>query len=77
MKYARFSILIIALLVPSFTRAQDINQELAEAAKRGDTAAVETLLAAGADVNAKTEDGWTALMTAADMGHITRVQALL
>jgi len=43
----------------------DINQQLFQAAQKGDKAAVESLLAAKADVNAKRKDGGNALMLAA------------
>ncbi len=38
---------------------------------------IEALLQAGADVNAATEDGWTALMKAAHKGHANIVKMLL
>lgn len=44
--------------------AQDANA-LVESIRKGDLKAVESLLAAGADVNAKTKDGETALAAAA------------
>ena len=52
---------------------------LLEAAKDGDTKAVEELLtsAAGADVNATDKDGYTPLHWAALRGHTEIVQALL
>ena len=50
---------------------------LIEAASMGDTEKVQTLLAQGADVNAKDNDGFTALMMAAVYGHIDIVHALL
>ena len=74
---ARFAILLIALLIPSLTSAQDINQELIEAAKKGNTTAVKALLEAGADVNTKDKKGWTGLLLAAVKGHTATVQALL
>ena len=51
---------------------------LIEAASTGDTEKVQTLLAKGADVNAKKDySGGTALMGAAFSGHTDTVQALL
>ncbi len=43
----------------------------------GDPAAVEALLAKGADVNAKDNSGLTALMRASQFVHLDVVQALL
>jgi ankyrin repeat protein len=51
--------------------------DLISAAERGDAAAVQALLAKGAEVNAKGYDGWTALMLASENGHLDVVQALL
>ena len=50
---------------------------LIEAASMGDTQKVQTLLEQGTDVNAKDDDGSTALMAAATYGHIEVVQNLL
>jgi ankyrin repeat protein len=47
------------------------------AAGRGDLAAVEALLAKGADVNAKDAFGMTALEAASETGHLDVVQALI
>lgn len=47
------------------------------AADAGDTARVESLLAAGAHVNAASDGGETALMRAASKGHLDVVRALL
>ncbi len=47
------------------------------AAKRGKTKEVKKLLDVGADVNAETEQGITALMYAASEGHTQAVQKLL
>lgn len=52
-------------------------KELNDAVERGDAAAVQTLLANGADVNAKKNDGWTALLLASRNGNLEVVQALL
>jgi hypothetical protein len=47
------------------------------AARAGDLAAMQKLLARGVDVNAKDKDGGTALMAASAQGHLDVVQALL
>ena len=52
-------------------------EDLINAAIRGDAAAVQALLAKGAEVNAKGNDGWTALILASQEGHLHVVQALL
>ncbi len=58
--------------------AGDVNQDLIDAAKNGDTAAVKALLANGADPNAKAgRVGWTVLMVAAMKGHTAAVETLL
>ena len=51
---------------------------LMRAAWEGDTETVEHLLSNGAEVNAKDNNGWTALMVAAGQGYIIKnVQVLL
>jgi len=47
------------------------------AAKKGDTNRVEALLKAGAEIEAKDEDGRTALMLAAQYGRVDTVRLLL
>ncbi len=77
MRHACKVILFLALLIPPLVNAQDINQELIDAAERGDTATVQALLDAGADVNFQDDMRGTALMDAAISGHTATVQALL
>ena len=77
MRHTCKGLLLLALLNPHFIKAQDINQRLLSAAFSGDTATVQALLDAGADVNAKSNAGWTALFYAAESGHTATVQALL
>ena len=54
-----------------------ISEELWAAARAGDTARVTAALAKGADVNAKTRYGATALTFASDKGHIDVVKLLI
>jgi rhomboid protease GluP len=52
------------------------DKKLLKAAKRGETEKVKALIDAGADVNAKDEDGYSALMMAASEGHTEIVEIL-
>ena len=80
-------LLLLALLTPlllartgcsrSIGNAEEINQKMIDAAIKGDTATVKSLLAQGADVNAQNQAGGTALMYAATVGYTATVQALL
>jgi ankyrin repeat protein len=57
--------------------ATNLNDDLLTAARRGDARAVESLLDRGADVNAASAYGVTALFFAADKGHVEVVRVLL
>jgi len=59
------------------TEPQDVNSELIEAVRYGQTETVKKLLDAGADVNARDNDGRTALMEVAARGVFETLQALL
>ena len=69
---------LLALLLPQNTTnsKQELNDQLYEAVRKGDAAAVTSLLDRGADVNAKFRYGTTALFKAADRGH-TEVARIL
>ncbi len=54
-----------------------LNDELLRAAKKGDAAAVKSLLARGAGVNAKTRYNQTPLMFAAERGNLEIVKILI
>lgn len=71
--------LAVVLLVHSFRlkAAEPKKNDLWAAAKKGDAAVVEALLADGVDVNAATEYGVTALHFAADKGHLDVVRVLV
>jgi ankyrin repeat protein len=56
---------------------QDLNDQLFEAARKGDAAAVTALLDKGAEVNAKFRYGTTALFKAAERGNLEVVKVLL
>jgi hypothetical protein len=64
----------ITLLQPP---ALTTSEQLQEAARKGDAAAVKKLLDAGVDVNTKFRYGATALFYACDHGHLEVVKVLL
>lgn len=70
------TIAVLAMLAVEIGAA-DRNEDLWAAAKKGDAAAVEALLAKGVEVNARNEYGATALSFAADKGHVEVVRVLL
>ena len=55
----------------------DINSDLIKYSTRGELDEVKTLIKNGADVNAKNEGGWTALMMASENGHNEVVKILI
>ena len=74
-----FPLLLLTLL---FTQTpapskQELNDQLFEAVRKGDAAAVTTALDRGADVNAKFRYGATALFKAAERGNVDVVKVLL
>ncbi len=56
---------------------QELNDQLFEAVRKGDAAAVTAALDSGADVNAKFRYGTTALFKAAERGHAEVTKILL
>jgi ankyrin repeat protein len=81
MSSKRIILLSILLVFPLAARAQDakqaLNDQLWEAARKGDAVAVKAALDKGADVNAKFRYGATALSYASDKGHVEVVKVLL
>jgi len=65
------------LVVWDAQRNDRLDEELRAQVLEGHTAVVELLLAAGADVDAKNNYGWTALHYAAAYGHADVVELLL
>lgn len=78
--WQRSFILSVFVLLACFlagTRVNAQGDDLNNAAMNGDLPRVKTLLAKGADINAKDHDGMTALMLASITGHVDVVQVLL
>ena len=76
-KHALFEQIVQQIEKLDSTLQYKLAKRCLEAADRGNLQAVRNLISAGADVNAKDEDGETALMIAADDGHTAIVQALI
>jgi ankyrin repeat protein len=70
-------LLLIPVAVGAQNSKQEINDQLWDAARKGDAAAVTALLDKGADVNAKFRYGATALFKAAERGNTEVVKILL
>ena len=66
-----------AKLLKTATSEKGAATRLLEAAEKGRTACVEAMLEGGADVNAKDDDGWTALHFAAGDGTPELIKLLL
>lgn len=71
------ALLVAALPVIAQVASQSLNEQMWEAARKGDAAAVTALLDRGADVNAKFRYGATALFKAAERGNVDVVKVLL
>ena len=77
MPYGKTMLFLCALWFPFAAGAQNLNEDLWAAARKGDADAVKGTLAKGAEVNAKTRYGATALSFAADRGHVAVIRILL
>lgn len=81
MPLGRIIVLSLMMALPLITHAQEarreLDEQLWEAARKGDAAAAQALLDKGADVNAKFRYGTTALFKAAERGHTEVVKLLL
>jgi ankyrin repeat protein len=72
-----FVLLLLPLIAVAQTPKPELNDQLFEAVRKGDAAAVTELLDKGAEVNAKFRYGMTALFKAAERGHTEVVKVLL
>lgn len=70
-------ILVFPLTVCAQAGKQELDEQLWEAARKGDVATVKALLDKGANVNAKFRYGTTALFKAAERGHTEVVKLLI
>lgn len=79
MLYKILLVLLPALLFPQNTTPskQELNDQLFEAVRKGDVAAVTSALDRGADVNAKFRYGTTALFKAAERGNAEVAKVLI
>ena len=69
-------IALIAIVIPFSAYTSDINQDLLKAVENGQAAKVKTLLAEGADPNARADE-YTVLARAAEQGYIDIVRILV
>jgi hypothetical protein len=76
-KVVLFSLLALLFQQPTTNPKQELNDQLYEAVRKGDAAAVTALLDRGADVNAKFRYGATALFKAAERGNLEVTKVLL
>jgi ankyrin repeat protein len=77
LKVFLFSLLVLLFPQTQTNPKQELNDQLFEAVRKGDAAAVTAALDRGADVNAKFRYGSTALFKAAERGNADVVKVLL
>jgi ankyrin repeat protein len=68
---------MLATLVISLARADDLGDDLLAATRKGDVAQVKALLDKGASVNSKSPYGQTPLFFACDRGNVEIVKLLI
>jgi len=76
-KILLFSLAVLLPLQTATSPKQELNDQLFEAVRKGDVAAVTAALDHGADVNAKFRYGTTALFKAAERGYAEVAKVLL
>ena len=76
-KFFLFSLLALLFAQGTTNPKQELNDQLFEAVRKGDAAAVTALLDKGADANAKFRYGQTALFKAAEKGYADVAKVLL
>src|ERR1041384_3697668 len=76
-KLLLLSLVVVLPLQTATNPKQELNDQLFEAVRKGDVAAVTKALDSGADVNAKFRYGTTALFKAAERGNAEVAKVLL
>ena len=76
-KIVLFSLLVVLVQQTPSPSKQELNDQLFEAVRKGDAAAVTAALDRGADVNAKFRYGTTALFKAAERGNAAVAKILI
>lgn len=71
------AVLLVMMAISGSVASDDQDQALIEAASQNDLQQARGLLTKGANVNARSEQGWTALMQAAANGRLEIVKLLL
>lgn len=77
MKKLLYAFLLLLLFLPSAISAQDMNEEILAATRKGDIEKVKALLDKGASVEAKSRYGATPLFFACDRSNTEMVKLLL
>ncbi len=78
LSFIRWLLAVLFVAVIIFLYGKNIMEYmLQEAAETGSVFAVNGLLKLGVDINSKDEDGWTALMIAAEEGNTEVIKVLL
>ena len=77
MVWGRLLTLALPAICAGVLAAQDLNEDMLDAVRKGDTASVEALIAKGANVNAAWRYGETPLFFACDRGFASVVKVLL
>lgn len=72
----QFIYIVVAFVCMFYSGLSAASSDLFDAARDGDTTRLEQALSAGTDINARDEDGYTALMWAARRGHLSAVRLL-
>jgi ankyrin repeat protein len=70
-------LVLVLVSSPDIVKAGDKNQDLIVASMKGDVEKVISLLDSGADINAKDQRGWTALLWAVSRGQIDVMKLIL
>lgn len=70
-------LVVLSLLTAGWVRSTMAHKKFLDAARKGDTATLMRLLAAGADINTEDDSGWTALGYSANQRHYDAVKLLL